>query len=237
MTAWENNPGNELFQSNANAFVTIAQLLGLQILPPPDANGNAFGIPFNQGASSAAAWNTFYNAITNYTTNASTRNLFFLGHGNPKSIGDNTYGITAEQIGYALGTVPPHCSPSDLNPNPLHKYRFVLMDCCCSASGGFPAAFGVYKKQAIPQSFYSAAAERPNVFCGWYHCAPTVFLGSVAECNTAFISAFSMYWAVPGTSVASAWASASIAPGVWPLVTSDMKTYGASFLTINAYND
>lgn len=154
--AWQTCVGAAELDTATDGFVSIAQGLGLPVSPATSdpSSGEAYRIPFGTGNPNApAAWAAFRAAIYN----ATNRNLFYLGHGDPTGIGasmsTNRF-IPATEIGAILGTMPLTSAP--------HKYRFVYLDGCSTASGHLPEAFGIIKKQNVDSAIMQTqASARP----------------------------------------------------------------------------
>lgn len=120
------------------------------------------------------SWGVFFNAITNF----STRNLFYMGHGLPDSLGGYTnntpwYGITASQIAEALGNTPFLNKKIPFTNGPPHRYRFVFIYGCNGASGSLPAAFGISNNRDEDIGLYQPGEPRPAALLS-FNGSPTI---------------------------------------------------------------
>jgi hypothetical protein len=112
-----------------------------------------------------------------------SRNLWYLGHGFGNAIGgdlDPNFpnsggtipGALPESSAFRLsGQIDAVLGNRRFNQPMSHPYRFVFMDGCSTATGEWPAVFGI-PVTAKGQSYYVAPLSgtfiaRPNAFVGW----------------------------------------------------------------------
>jgi hypothetical protein len=157
----------------------------------------------------------------------------YLGHGTTDGPGQNPGNtnrfITATQIGTALANIPTGLTNK-------HKYRFVCLDGCNTASGKLPEAFGVLHKEDVQYNFYGDNSLRPNTFVGWKNEVAIAFASSISTDHVNFWSHFQFGW-LTGMDVKGALNYASGQPDVGiGFSYSDIIVFGYWGLKINAYN-
>jgi hypothetical protein len=229
--AWQSMNGAEELDIVADGFVQGAVALGLPVLPYR-TSGEAFRIQYGDDASSGtkgSQWNTFRSAIYN----SQSRNLFYLGHGDPTGIGANPANtnvfISAKEIAAALHTVP-------AGQTNRHGYRFVFLDGCATAKGDLCEAFGIRRKENVSLDDYQNSATRPSAFLGW---STEKWIGitgnTVFSEHWNFIQYFQYEWA-NDRGVKEAISRASKHPNV-PMINADtLKVYGYGDLHLNEFN-
>jgi hypothetical protein len=158
--------------------------------------------------------------------------LFYLGHGGPQGLGyDQTTtnrSILAKEIATVLATIP-------AGRTNVHKYRFVCLDGCSTASGTLPESFGIIHKANLSGSYYYDASLRPSAFAGWNDDKAAGFLGSVNVSHVYYFQHFLYQWTI-GDGVKAAFDHAAGYPDVTFLLTSQLKVFGDWDLGVNAFN-
>ena len=128
--AWNHLNGSDLLNTNADIFAQGAQALGLTVRPTT-SDGSAYHLRYYPDPNGDFDWANFRSALYNNLS----RNLFYLGHGGPQGLGyDQTTtnrSILAKEIATVLATIP-------AGRTNVHKYRFVCLDGCSTASGTLP---------------------------------------------------------------------------------------------------
>jgi hypothetical protein len=135
-----------------------------------------FGATYSQ-ADRDASWQSLGS---NYLQRWNIRNFYYFGHGAPDSIGgdvntlDSSNNITgAKNLPGSKAYLTSKWVHDNVTFNSLWgpiPFRFVFLDGCDTAKGGWPQAWGV-PKQAEPLSYYQStnntAGRRPSAFVGW----------------------------------------------------------------------
>lgn len=134
-----------------------------------------FGRVYSQ-TNRDASWSTLQAWLESWNN----RNLYYFGHGAPNAIGgdistlDSSNNITGSKSlpgskAY-LTSKWVHDNVTDNSTWGPMPFRFVFLDGCDTANGGWPGAWGV-PKQAETLSYYESAANtthaRPSAFVGW----------------------------------------------------------------------
>ena len=226
--AWNNFVGSDMLDTETDGFAQTAQGLGLAVRPVAPA-GTTYRLRY--GASDPNGdydWASFRSALYNNLS----RNLFYLGHGSPVGLGYNqtstNRSILATEIASKLATVPAGLTNK-------HKYRFVCLDGCSTASGTLPESFGIIHKQNVSGAFYADASLRPSAYAGWNDDKAAGFAGSINVSHVYYFQHFLTEWAF-GYGVKTAFDHAAGYPDVTFLNTSQMKLFGSWDLGLNAYN-
>ena len=226
--AWNNLVGNDELDTMTDGFAQTAQGLSLAVRPTAPA-GTAYRLRF--GASDPngdSDWAAFRSALY---TNLS-RNLFYLGHGSPAGLGYNqtttNRSILATEIAKNLATIPAGLTNK-------HKYRFVCIDGCSTASGTLPESFGIIHKGNVDGGYYADASLRPSAYAGWNDDKWAGFADSINVSHVHYFQHFLEQWSY-GIGVKQAFDLAAGSPDVTFLDTSQMKVFGNWTLGINAYN-
>jgi hypothetical protein len=108
------------------------------------------------------------------------RNLYYFGHGSATTIGgdlntlDSSNNVTGgKTLQGSKAYLTSQYVRDTITFNKFsgsRPYRFVYLDCCDTANGDWPGAFGVVK-QTEPLSYYKSANNtrhaRPSAFVGW----------------------------------------------------------------------
>jgi hypothetical protein len=82
-------------------------------------------------------------------TNSTSRNFYYNGHGNKDCIDDEVL------------------STSFLKKYIKHRYRFVFLDACNTASGHLDSAFGIHGPGQYAITYYQNTGIRPGAFVGY----------------------------------------------------------------------
>jgi len=226
--AWNNFTGSGLLDTMTDGFAGGAQALGLAVRPTAAA-GTAYRLHFGQGDPNATSdWAAFRSALYNNLS----RNLFYLGHGTPKGLGyaqsNTNLSILAKEIGTVLATIPAGLTNA-------HKYRFVCLDGCSTASGTLPESFGVIHKENVPGSYYADASLRPSAFAGWNDDKAAGFANTIIVDHPNYFQHFQYQWTI-GDGVKAAFNHAAGYPDVQFLSTGQLKVFGNWDLGVNAFN-
>jgi hypothetical protein len=89
------------------------------------------------------------NLLIKFLTNSTSRNFFYMGHGGGTTIGN---GIPAAKLRNA----------------PLkHRYRFVFLFGCVTATGEWDRTFGINGPGHYDLTHYQKSGLRPAIFCGY----------------------------------------------------------------------
>jgi hypothetical protein len=103
------------------------------------------------------------------------RNFYYFGHGNPEVIGGDTDQYSNNVV---VGSMFMPNSKAYLNSKTVkdkatqnkstgyHPFRFVWLDACNTARGGWPDAFGV-NNATNNIGYYNSNHKRPSAFVGW----------------------------------------------------------------------
>jgi hypothetical protein len=141
-----------------------------------------YGVPVKYGTSYSqtnrdASWQALEQV---YLERWSVRNFYYFGHGAANSIGgdinvlDSSNNIIASKI---LPGSKSYMTAQFVHDNITFNksygaipFRFVFLDGCNTASGGWPQAWGV-PKQSESLSYYQSSSNvthaRPSAFVGW----------------------------------------------------------------------
>lgn len=134
-----------------------------------------FGSVYSQ-TNRDASWGTLQGWLESWNN----RNLYYFGHGAPNTIGgdvstlDSSNNITGSKNlpgshAYLTGSWVHDNVTANRTWGPM-PFRFVFLDGCDTAVGGWPAAWGV-PNQIEPLSYYQSSANstgaRPSAFVGW----------------------------------------------------------------------
>ncbi len=143
--------------------------------PLPDTGTPDFApwLDFEPNTSQAqrnSAWSMFADAIDDRPYFIS-RNLWWFGHGGGNSIGADDFVIDKPWIywpwssAYRTSVDIDEFLQNRMGPG-VHKYRFVFLDGCETATGDWASVFGIPEK---PYYFSPNATliGRPNAFVGW----------------------------------------------------------------------
>jgi hypothetical protein len=227
--AWNNLVGSDMLDTQTDGFAQTAQGLGLTARPTAPA-GTAYRLRY--GASDPNGdydWAAFRSALYNNLS----RNLFYLGHGSPAGLGYNqtttNRSILATEIGKKLATISAGLTNK-------HKYRFVCLDGCSTASGTLPESFGIIHKQNVSGGYYADASLRPSAYAGWNDDKAAGFAGSINVSHVYYFQHFLYEWLIGGNGVKTAFDHAAGYPDVTFLNTGQMRVFGDWDLGINAYN-
>ena len=227
--AWNNYVGSDELDTMTDGFAQMAQGLGLTVRPSA-ANGTAYRLHFGSGDPQGDTdWANFRSALYNNLS----RNLFYLGHGSPAGLGYNqnttNRSILATEIATRLATIPAGLTNK-------HKYRFVCLDGCSTASGKLPESFGIIHKENVNGGYYADASLRPSAFAGWNKDTAAGFFNSVINVgHVHFFQHFQYQWLI-GDGVHDAFIHAAGYPDVYNIDTTQMKVFGFWELGVNAYN-
>lgn len=224
--AWNNLVGWDDLDIMTDGFAAGAQTLGLAVRPTAQ-NSTAYRIRFNDPPASYGDWANFRAALYNNLS----RNLFYLGHGSPNGLGatqtTTNLSVLASEIAANLATIP-------AGQTNAHKYRFVCLDGCSTASGKLPESFGIIHKENVAGTDYVNASLRPTSFAGWDDDKAAGFLGSINVSHVFFFQDFQYEWASHG--VKQAFLNAGQYPNVTYLSTSHLKVFGYWLLGLNQFN-
>ena len=153
--------------------------------------------------ASGTNWIVFRDAITNQNV----RNVYYFGHGAPDYIGDTYNGLGSLYLSILLNNQ----AASTNN----HRFRFVWLDGCETASAKWANAFGLGTRENVPLSDYTV---RPGVFMGSVNKfviasaivdgAGNVVAGSCKQDMYLFRSEFAFWWGINGQPVSEAITSA-----------------------------
>jgi len=161
-------------------------LNGIQTMEggPEEWSYTAYDYPIEFGRSySQTNRNDSWEQLTyNYlgSSEGQIRNFYYFGHGAANLIGGDI--SLLDSSNNIIGSKNLPGSKAFMTTQIVHDnitfnknsgailYRFVFLDGCNTASGGWPAAWGV-PKQAEPESYYTSSANknhsRPSAFVGW----------------------------------------------------------------------
>jgi hypothetical protein len=217
-----------MLDTEADEFVQTAQGLGLNVRPIT-SGGTSYRIEFGPNNGNVPGeWAAFRSAL--YNTNS--RNLFYLGHGSPAGLGYNqtttNRSIMATEIATNLATIPAGLTNK-------HKYRFVCVDGCSTASGTLPESFGIIHKENVDGGYYADASLRPSAYAGWNDDKAGGFVNSINVSHVYYFQHFQYAW-TSGYGVRAAFDYAAGQPDVTFLSTSQMKVFGDATLGVNAFN-
>ncbi len=102
-----------------------------------------------------AQWKLLLDSLANF----SVRNFYYGGHGNRRSLGEDVL-VYAHDVSRILHT--------DRFDDPeRHPYRFVFLDGCLTAGGGWMGVFGIPMFTGEELATYLKYNERPAAFVGW----------------------------------------------------------------------
>jgi hypothetical protein len=135
-----------------------------------------FGRTYSQ-ADRDSSWQTLK---TRYLQSWAVRNFYYFGHGSANSVGgdmntvDSSNNITGSQnLHNSQAILTSQWVKDNVTHNWLYgafPFRFVFLDGCNTATGGWPQAWGV-PKQVEPFSYYQSTNNttggRPSAFVGW----------------------------------------------------------------------
>ena len=226
--AWENKTGKENLDMMTDGFAQGAQTYGLAYRPN-DGSGNAYRIHYNDSAE-ADSWAAFRAALYHPTS----RNVFYSGHGGANGIGrdlrNTNSSISVTEIQNRLHTVP-------AGQTNRHAFRFVFLDGCETASGGFPEAFGIVHKENLSEDYYIASAERPSAFVGSNKSPSIAYANSINTDHWKFINNFQFRWAT-GEGLRSALDNANNGPLNYNVDVNpaDLTVFGYKNLHVNQAN-
>jgi hypothetical protein len=225
--AWNNLVGNDELDIMADGFVVAPQTLGLTVRPST-SGPTSYRLRFADPSNAHTDWANFRSALYNDLS----RNLFYLGHGGPNGLGatqtTTNLSILATEIGTVLRTIPAGQTNS-------HKYRFVCLDGCSTASGKLPESFGIIHKPNVSGTDYVSASLRPSAFVGWDNDQPIGAAGSVNTSHVYFFQHFLYRWGI-GNGVKAAFDNAAAFGDVTGLGTDHLKVFGYWFLGANQFN-
>ena len=140
------------------------------------------------GGTGAATDNGPFPVASDINT---SRNFFFLGHGNPKGIGADSR-KTSQYI--SVNEIINKLRSGATN---AHKYRFVCLDGCETASGRLPQAFAPLNMGSKTRLDFAYASLRPSAFCGWDTKVPAGYglnNGNIDERHVTFMNNFLIRW-------------------------------------------
>ena len=181
------------------------------------------------------------------------RNFYYFGHGNSNSLGGDFNTHDTNGVVTGAGEFPgskAHLWSSvvrrdvTFNHNSgVHHYRFVWLDGCNTALGGWPAAFGV-NATTNDYAYYTNNAnnpshKRPSAFVGWATTVGGTGWGTITGfffCRSEWMKEWTYYWqtrtlvdALEYGRNSSSW----VQPGqFW----SNIRVYGYNDLRIDQYN-
>jgi len=224
--AWQSSVGADLLDDLADSFAQIGPRHGLTVRPTT-YDQTSYRIGYGT-SNEAINWGAFRNAIYNNLS----RNLFYLGHGGPEGLGRDqsttNKSILASEIAANLHTIP-------AGQTNKHKYRFVLLDGCSTASGPLCESFGIIHRPDVPGTNYINASVRPSAFVGWNSDQSAGFAGSINTMHVWFFQDFGYEWAL-GFGVEQALINARTHDNVIGYDSSDIKVFGFWGLSENTYN-
>jgi hypothetical protein len=96
-----------------------------------------------------------FGRLRQWILDSRARNFYFLGHGTPEWMGD--FQLSASSLTGAFGK---------------HRYRFVWIDGCETANGGWGSAFGIGGSGTFSLDYYRERTRRPALFAGHDHAIP-----------------------------------------------------------------
>ena len=225
MDSWANYTGADNLYGMVDAVAQGIQALQLNVRPAPwNGSDYQFYMLRSDPIYAGSDWNNLSAALL---STPRSRNFFFCGHGDGTALGagGTAPGITAKSIGSALGTLPRTSTP--------HKFRFVCIDGCSTASGNLPEAFGIIPKPAASLLSYYEADVRPSAFVGFDYDVQVAFAHTINTSNPNYFCHLFQEWAWGygiSTAVQYAMQSDTGLLGSLPLV------FGCRDLRINAFN-
>ncbi len=177
------------------------------------------------------------------------RNFYYFGHGAQNTIGGdvNVYSngvLTGSAYlpnskAYLTSKMVKDKATANKNTG-AHPYRFVLLDACNTAQGGWSDAFGM--DNAIHDiAYYRSSHKRPAAFAGWTVKNGGPGWGLVdAQCyfRSQWMFRWSYYWMTETIVDAfnDAGRDASWPPGPGPALSKGLTVYGYNALKMNEYN-
>ena len=183
------------------------------------------------------------------------RNYYYYGHGNSNSIGGdlNSYDTNGAITGclglphskaYLTASIVKSDVTYNLNTG-VHQFRFVWLDGCNTALGGWPDAFGV-GKGTNDLSYYSNSTNnpshlRPSAFVGWATQPGGAGWGNVQD-YFFFRSEWSMHWSYDWQTeslvqaLTDAISTSNWPPGGGSQLWGGLRAYGYNNLRMNEYN-
>ncbi len=149
---------NNRIQGSINSFAsTAAKYGGYYLYYPPSGSTNDVGQTypiryqkinhFDINITDAAI-SKDHALLKSFLSNTNSRNLYYHGHGSPVSIAG---GFLASEVKASV----------------KHRYRFVFLNGCDTANGGWDAAFGIHGPGQFDITHYENTGIRPAAFCGY----------------------------------------------------------------------
>ncbi len=217
-----------------------------------------YPIKFGRNYSQADRDDSWEQLTYNYlgSSDGQIRNFFYSGHGAPNAIGGDI--STLDSSNHITGAKGFPGSKAKLTSetvkkaivfNPysgVHFYRFVWLDGCDTATGGFPDAWGI-GKTTNNLSYYTSPANtyhmRPSSFIGWNTEVGSAGWGTVAG-DWLFKTYWMANWSVNNGNINdnlddnlnSASDGARWPPGGLGQLWGAMRLYGYRIMKFNEYN-
>jgi hypothetical protein len=160
--AWDTTTDSDLLYGELDGFTGAANS-SFGVLP--SQSSTPYAIPFNSvdngnNGDSATGWATFKTALYD----PYVRNLVYFGHGGEVGLGYNTSNTNVSALASEIGATLHNIPAGQTN---AHRFRFVFVDGCSTASGKMPEAFGIIHRENVPSINYLNASLRPSCYCGW----------------------------------------------------------------------
>jgi hypothetical protein len=186
---------NNYMQGVLNTYAnTTAQYGGYYLYYPQPGQTNDIGQTYpmryqkvNHPDTNITQITTFLDdqMLRQFLSNTNSRNFFFDGHGYANSLADIDSTLLKATI--------------------QHRYRFVMLDACSTATGDLDDAFGIHGPGRFALTYYENTGIRPGAFCGYnadvpYADGAPVTVNGVDYDDTIpndvpfFISNFLFYW-------------------------------------------
>lgn len=192
----------DLYTNSVNGFAQMGENAG-GVLPgqPYRNNGQAMVLSRATGMTN---WAQMYDVFLNHHE---VRNFYFDGHGSPHTLGPGydtngqpTRTITDSLISHALGNDTPGTNST--------RFRWVWLDSCSTALGGWPEAFGMGNRTNVALTNY---VSRPGAFCGWDRdtYAWTPGNNTINTTSIDFRTFFVYYWRINGNDLIGAFDEAA----------------------------
>lgn len=231
---------NDEMLGSIYTFGNVADMHGgaIAYAPPPGATndiGQTFPIRYQKTNHmdtniTFAAIAKDHNLLLQFITNSLSRNIYLYGHGSGSTM---VGGFGSWRVKNAL----------------KHRYRFVFLDGCKTATGDWDKAFKINGPGVVPLSQYQKRGVRPAAFCAYkidtlHSIGGPVVHGGVTYDHTipwqipGFITNFLFFWEFFNEGVRDAFNDAknSLPPVGSTYIGDGLEIYGYDQLRIGQYN-
>jgi len=216
-----------------------------------------FPIKFGTNIYSQGQRNESWGALKAALFDPRYRNFYYYGHGNTNIIGCDSHkfdtnGYITEGVAlFSSGSkafLTSQCVSNELTFNRYsgaRPYRFVWLDCCNTANGDWPGAFGVdkaiYDIDHYTNTVTNPKHTRPSAFVGWNQLVGGAGWGTVDAAwrfRGAWMFDWSYWWQSRGVRSAfeNARTTASWPPGGYNQLWGALRLFGYTNMQFNAYN-